>query len=111
MTRELLPGSRVTNPVEGQSNFGKAKQEGAEMAESTKERPPGYVQFAAVMMAGIGFFALLSAMAGFTGSPWLQGGSLLGDVLDLVSFMFTALSLRCGCLFFAHSFALWYYII
>jgi hypothetical protein len=54
------------------------------MTESTEKRPPGHVKFAAVTMAGIGLFATLSAIAGFTGSTWLKDGSFLGDALDLV---------------------------
>ena len=54
------------------------------MTETTEKRPPSYVRYASIMMAGIGLFATLSAIAGFTGSSWLQDGSFLGDVLDVV---------------------------
>lgn len=54
------------------------------MTETTDKRAPGQVQFAAIIMAAIGCFALMSAIAGLTGSSWLQDGSFLGDALDMV---------------------------
>jgi hypothetical protein len=47
-------------------------------------RPPntfGWIVFAAIMMLGMGGLALLTAIADFTGSSWVQEFSVFGDRL------------------------------
>jgi hypothetical protein len=51
------------------------------MSENTAKRTPGWIVFAAIMMFGLGGLALLAAIAGFMGSPWLQEYSVFGDRL------------------------------
>jgi hypothetical protein len=63
------------------------------MSKDTAKKTPGLIIFAAIMMFGLGGLALLSAVAGFMGSSWLQEYSVFGDKLGSSAYGFIDLIL------------------
>ena len=48
------------------------------------KKSPGWVTFAAIMMFGMGGFALLAAIADFVNPAWILDRSILGNTLDFL---------------------------
>gem|GEM_PF-2636679 len=52
------------------------------MTDQTMKKTPGWIVLAAIMLFGMGGFALLAAIADLTNGSWIQELSIFGDRLD-----------------------------
>jgi hypothetical protein len=52
------------------------------VSESTKETPSGWLVFAAMMLFGLGTFALMAALADAVNSSWVLDNTIFGARLD-----------------------------
>ena len=75
------------------------------MTEKRKERASGWVVFAAMMMFGLGTFALMAAAADVVNTSWVKDYSIFGPRLDWFWYGFFDLLVAIGA--FYAGYAIW----